>query len=416
MKAKLIFLLVVVFSYYAKAQEMNCGEKGNQMSKYIANKEYDKALAVWNDLKASCPTYSEQIYTLSSQILQYNIEIASPENKEKEVRELIQLYDLYDKNFPYNQNGNFEKRAMALYDNKAGSEDEIYNFLNLAYEKQRNTFTNSQAIFVYFQYFFEKNKSDKSTAGIEKLLDKYNVVSALVENNSQKLPLKADEYSRVIAGLDSYMGDLLTCDNLLPYAQKNYEKHQLDIDWLSATAKALFVKCKSAPIFGTIATQLHSLQPTSKSAYYLATYTLQTGDQNKAVDFFTQSVSLATNKMEKATTAYTIASILSSSDKGKAKEMVQTAIENNPSNGKYFIFLANLYANSVGECGTNAEEKKAIYKLASDTVLKAIAVEPRLKVTCDKMSNNYLKNVVSDNTSKVKEVKIGCWINQTVRF
>lgn len=416
MKAKLIFVLVVVFSYYAKAQEMNCGDKGNQMSKYIANKEYDKALGVWNELKVSCPTYSEQIYTLSSQILQYNIEIASPENKEKEVRELIKLYDLYDKNFPYNQNGNFEKRAMALYDNKAGSEEEIYNFLNLAYEKQRKTFINSQAILVYFQYFFEKNKSDKSTATTEKLIDKYNAITALVENNTQKLPAKADEYSRVIAGLDSYMGDLLVCDNLVPYAQKNYETHKEDTDWLLAMAKTLFVKCKTAPIFGTIATQLHSLKPSSKSAYYLATYTLYTGDQNKAIDFFTQSVSLSVNKMEKATTAYTIASILSSSDKGKAKEMVQTAIENNPSNGKYFIFLANLYANSVDECGSNEEEKKAIYKLASDTVLKAATVEPRLKVTCDKMSNNYLKNVVSNTTSKGKLVKIGCWINQTVQF
>lgn len=416
MRAKLIFLLVVVFSYHAIAQEMNCGDKGNQMSNYIANKEYDKALEVWKELKTICPTYSEQIYTLSSQILQYNIEIAAPENKEKEVRELIQLFDLYDKNFPYNQNGNYEKRAMALYDNKAGSEEEIYNFLNIAFEKQRNTFTNPQAILAYFQYFFEKYKSDKSTATIEKLIDKYNAVTALIEKNTQKIPAKADEYSRVIAGLDSYMVDLLTCDNLVSYAQKNYETHKSDIDWLLATAKGLFVKCKTTPVFGVIAAQLHSLQPTSKSAYYLATYTLQTGDQTKAVLFFTESVSLSSNKIEKATTAYTIASILSSSDKGKAKEMVQIAIENNPSNGKYFIFLANLYANSVGECGTNEDEKKAIYKLASDTVLKAIAVEPRLKVTCDKMSNNYLKNIVSDGASKVKRVTIGCWINQTVQF
>jgi len=99
-----------------------------------------------------------------------------------------------------------------------------------------------------------------------------------------------------------------------------------------------FSKCKTAPIFGTVATQLHSLQPSSKSAYYVANYTLYTGDQNVAIDFFTQSVALSTDKMEKSSTAYTIASILSGSDKGKAKDMALVAIENDPTNGKYYIF------------------------------------------------------------------------------
>jgi len=416
MKTKLFFLLVLVFSHFANAQEVNCGDKESQLSKYVVDQEYTKALDVWNDVKVSCPKYSERIYALGNKVLQYNIEIASPENKEKEVRELLKLYDLYDKNFPSNTNGNFEKRALALYDNKAGTQDEIYNFLELAFQKQKSEFTNPQAIFLYFQYYFEKNKSDKSPATIEKLIDKYNEVNALVEVNAQKLPTKADEYSRVAVGLDSFMSSILVCDNVVPYAQKYYQANKSNIDWLSATAKVLFVKCKTAPIFGTIATQLHSVKPSSKSAYYLATYTLYTGDQNVAVDFFTQSVTLATDKIEKATTAYTVASILSSSDKGKAKDMALLAIDNNPTNGKYFIFLANLYANSINECAANDDEKKAIYKLASDTVLKAGTIEPMLKGTAIKMSNDFLKNVVFDGKSKVKQVKVGCWINQTVQF
>lgn len=416
MKTKLFFLFVLVFSHFAKAQEVNCNDKESQLRKYVVDQEYSKALEVWKEVKISCPKYSEQIYLLGSQVLQYNIETASPENKEKQARELLKLYDLYDKNFPNNQNGNFEKRAMVLYDNKAGTEEEIYNFLELAFEKQKTTFTNPQAIFIYFQYYFEKNKSNLSAATIDKLIDKYNAVNSLLDVNSQKIPAKKEQYTLVVAGLDSYMNPILVCDNLVPYAQKNYEANKLNVDWLYATAKALFGNCKTSPIFGTVATQLHSLKPSSKSAYYIANYTLYTGDQNVAIDFFTQSVALSTDKMEKASTAYTVASILSGSDKGKAKEMALVAIDNDPTNGKYYIFLANLYANSIEECTTSENEKKAIYKLASDTVLKGAVVEPMLKVTCDMMSKDYLKNVVFDAKSKVKEVKIGCWINQTVQF
>ena len=96
--------------------------------------------------------------------------------------------------------------------------------------------------------------------------------------------------------------------------------------------------------------------------------------------------------------------------------MVLNALANNPSNGRYYIFLANLYANSVNECGTNVNERKAIYKLASNTALKAILVEPRLKPTADAMSAEYLKKAFLDGDSKVKSVKIGCWIQQTIQF
>ena len=96
--------------------------------------------------------------------------------------------------------------------------------------------------------------------------------------------------------------------------------------------------------------------------------------------------------------------------------MVLTAIENNPTNGAYYIFLANLYANAVNECATTELEKKALYKLASNTVLKAIAIEPRYKVTAENMSKDYLKNITFAPKAKIKTVKLGCWINQTVQF
>lgn len=416
MKTKLFFLFVIVFSHFANAQEVNCANKEKQLSQFIADSDYAKALDLWNDAKTSCPTFSEKMYVLGSQVLQYNIEIAKPEDKEKNVRELIKLYTQLDKNFPNNKEGSFEKSAMALYNNKAGEEVEIYMLLDKAFELQKSTFTNPQAIFIYFNSFFDKYKSENSSVTIEKLLTKYTSVASLVEENSQKFPEKADENGRVLQGMNSLMDFYLICDNLIPFAQKNFEANKSNPSWLGSIAKSLSVSCKSAPIFETISLELHKVKPSSKSAYYLATFYLNTGKQEKATDYFTQSISLSNDKMEKATTAYVAASVLASSDKGKAKEMILLAIDNNPSNGKNYIFLADLYANGLSECASNDDEKKAIYKLASDTVLKAAQAEPRLKTTSESMSKRYLQNVVVDKKSKVKSVYLGCWINQTVQF
>ncbi len=416
MKTKLYVLLVIFSTPFAKAQVTNCAEKENQLSQFITNKDYKKANETWNDIKLSCPSFSEKQYLLGSNVLQYNIEIAAAKDKEKEVRELIKLYDQYDKNFPENKNGNLEKRAMSLYDNKAGTNDEIFSYLDQAFDKQKTSFSNPQGLLVYFEMYFEKYKSDKSSITIEKLLNKYTSLNSLIEINSQKFTAKASEYGRVASGIDSYLQDILVCDNLIPYAQKNFENNKSDSNWLSVTAKALSVKCGNKPIFESIALELHKIKPTAKSAYYLATYYLNTGNQDKSIDFFKESISLATDKLEKATTSYTAASILASSDKARSKQMILTAIENNPSNGKYYIFLANLYANSIAECATNETEKKAIYKLASDTALKAIAIEPRYKTTAENMSKDYLKNVTFDSKNKLKSVHLGCWIDQTVHF
>ncbi len=51
---------------------------------------------------------------------------------------------------------------MALYENKAGTNDEIFNYLDQAFDKQKTSFSNPQALLVYFEMYFEKYKSDKS--------------------------------------------------------------------------------------------------------------------------------------------------------------------------------------------------------------------------------------------------------------
>lgn len=404
----------MIFAFhFGNAQETNCADKESKLSKYLAENDYAKAKEIWNDIKMNCLTSSEKSLQLGLQLQQYNIEIASREEKEKEVREILGLFKLYDKKFPNNTNSNFEKSAMALYLNKVGTNNEIYSLLDQAFELQKKTFQNPEAIFVYFQLYVEKYKTEKATITIDKLFSKYTDVISLIEINKEMVPANQEIYDRVLVSMESLMKNFMVCENIVSHAKTNFQSKINDIYWLEAVAKMLSVSCKNAPIFESIADELHSKKPTAKSAYYLAIYNLNTAKQDKAIVFFSESVTLENDKMTKATTAYTIASILSTTDKEKSKEMVLLAIENNPLNGKYYIFLGNLYAGAVSECGTNDLEKNAIYKLASDTVLKAILVEPRLKGTSEELSKSYLQKRITSKAS-AKSVKIGCWINQTI--
>lgn len=415
MKAKLFLLLLVICSF-VNAQEKNCVDKEKQLAQFLSDNENKKALDLWNEVKVSCPDYSENLYSLGNRILQYEIEIADSKDKERKVRDLLIFFNQYDKYFPLNKNGNYEKRAIALYTYNVGSPQEVFTNLRMAFEKEKATFANSQAIYNYFELYFAHYKENKSIIPLEELLDKYCAVSSLIAANSTKYPTKKEEYHRVELGIDLLMKDILTKENIVAYAQKKLDSNIIDNSWLEPVARVLSVKCKNLPIFETVAFKLDETNPSSVSAYYVATYYLNTGSQDKAIEWFTKSAELAPTKLEKATTYYAVASILSSSDKATSQKMVLNALENNPTNGRYYIFLANLYANSVEECGTTAVEKNAIYKLASNTVLKAFTVEPRLKPTAEAMSAEYLKRMIFEDNSKAKSATIGCWIQQKVQF
>ena len=288
MKRKLIILLMIFAFQFGTAQETNCADKESKLAKYLSENDYIKAKEVWNDIKMTCLTSSEKSFQLGLQLQQYNIEIASREDKEKEVREILGLFKLYDKTFPNNSNGNFEKSAMALYLNKVGTNNEIYSLLDQAFELQKKTFQDPEAIFVYLQLYVEKYKAEKSTITSDKLLSKYTDVISLIEMNKETVPANQEIYDRVLVSMESLMKDFLVCENIVSHAKNNFQNKTNDVYWLQSVAKMLSVSCKNAPIFESIATELHTRKPSAKSAYYLATYNLNTAKQDKAIEFFSE--------------------------------------------------------------------------------------------------------------------------------
>lgn len=414
MKTKLFTIVFVIIGFFTNAQENICAEKEKQFREFLTNKDFSNANLLWLEVREKCATYNEKIYILGSEILTYNIEMASAETKEAMVRDLLKMYKKYDAVFPNNTNGNAEKSAMALHFNRVGTNEEIYVFLDNAFKNQPQTFTNPEANYLYFKLFFDKFQEGKSSISQEDVIEKYNSVNGLIFNNGRKFPAEVATYNRASSAAKALVNNLLTCTNLTPYFEKNFEKNKEDVSWLLASANTLSEKCKTSKMFETIALQLDKLNPTSESAFFLAEFYHNTRNQTKALENFDKSMQMAKPGLDKSQKAYTIATILSTSDKLKAKQMVQLAIENEPKNGKYYLFLANLYANSLNDCATTEDQQSAIYKLAANVAANAGKIETRLKQTADKSAEQYLKKV--DKKFKGKSVKINCWINETVQL
>lgn len=411
MKLKLFFAVLLAFSTLVKAQE-KCADIEKQLSQYSEELDYKKAYDSWREIYISCPKFSQKSYVLGNQILQYRVETSLGEDKLNAIKELATFYDAFDKNFPENTNGNLVKKASLLYDTKIGSNDEVFALLDAALSKNTNQFTAPKPLFDYYYLLCENYKTKKAT--FNQVFDNYTKTLSVLEKNKNNY--NPEEYATAKMAITNLLEQNLSAENLPVYIESQFENNKNNIDWLTNSGLLLMQKSPKNPILEKVALQIESIQPSFLSSQFLANYNLKNRKQPEAMSYFEKAVTLSQNPVEKADSAYKLATMLMTQDAAKAKQMMDIAIENAPNEGKYYVFLASLYENSISQCATNKEEQAAIYKLASQTVLQAEKVEPRYKTTAQNYSAQYLKKLNSVGKPKKKSVTLSCWINQTVQF
>ncbi|WP_298140419.1 hypothetical protein [Flavobacterium sp.] len=418
---KLCFIVSVFFTGILFSQEINCVEKQKQLSSLINDKDYKQANLLLSEIKTICSSKSEEFFYLGINVLQYNVDIASNETKEKEIRELIKFYDLYDKNFPKNKNGNSINKAMLLFDNGIANQDEIYSNLDKSFQKDKFQFSNPNALFTYFKMFKEKYDDKKNAITFDKFIETYGQVLAVIEKNKTTFPDKSVEFENAKLATNSIVREDFTKENLVSYSENNFKQNANNVEWLSSIAALLFVNASESSIFGAIASQLNSLNPTSKSLYYLADFNLKNKNQEKAIDLLEKSAELSIEKNEKSQIYLTLANMFATRDKSKSKEFIKKIMEISPERGDVYLLLASLYSNSINECATTEIEKKAINRLAKITAETAAKVEPRFKSSLPGIAKKYAnQELTADEIKQVKKsggsITINCWINEKVKF
>ena len=420
MKA-IIFILSIFFITNSNAQKFDCTSKTTEYQAFFKANKIAESYDVWNNVIKNCPKENEVVYTDGIQILQYKIDnAASAEEKEKLVRDVLKLYDQYNKNFPLSTPDFEVNKAMTLVSNKIDAKEEIFNLLDSGFAKASKNVTDVNAIYTYFSIYCERfNNGDKKITA-NSVLEKYTLVNSLL-NELQASKPESKEYKTAQRAIDNLIKDVATCENLEAFYAKNYSENQENTDWITSALLSLSGKCSNKPIFNTLSEKLYSLKVTAQSANFMALGNLKQRKFPEAIKFYYESAELQTNPIEKAKIYYTLATGLLANDLPKSKEYLNKAVASDPKMGKAYLFLAQLYANSANDCGKTDFEKKAVYYLAIQTAKKAPIAEPRLKPTSDKVAKDFeAKSVTAAEISKAKmngkSLSIGCWINETITF
>ncbi len=432
----------------AQAQNPECMTNLSIYAEHAKVKNYDAAYEPWKMVYESCPDINKANFSYGERILEYKIEKSSGAEKDGYIQELLSLYDNSIKYFPtkYTKADVAIDKALLLYDNKMASDEQLFDMLDKAFKEDRENFTNPKALYLYFSSLVDLHGAGKKD--LQDVFDTYDDVTAKLDEENQKLTdvvtkllpkdslgtltkkegsiLKAatvnsESFGKVASSVDSKLGALADCDNLIPLYEKNYEAKKGDVKWVKSAVGRMFSKdCTDDPMFRKLFEAQLALDPSADAYMYGGVLKQKSGDHKGAIADFNKAVELETDSYKKSNILYKIATTVRRSSASQARSYALKAIDANPANGKAYLLIANLYAGSANDCGSTPFEKRAIYWKAAEMARKAGRVDPALSSHASQTAASYdakapTKEMIFSSGMAGQTITFSCWVGGSVK-
>ena len=457
MRKLFIYCLLIFFSLncYSQSKE-ECFSNLSIFAEYAKVKNYDAAYEPWLKVRGECPDINSAIYVYGERILKFYIKNSQGNDKDEYEEDLLDLYDEWLKYFSKSKSGKQQTgkilaiKAQSMLDYKLADPKEIYDVYDEAFKIDPGSFTSPKGLYNYFKIYFNLYKAGNSSVSLESLFEKYEELTekfelemdiytskldALIKKEENDDPLSSREaknkrvYEVNMIACSTYLNNLnaiiakeSTCENLIPLYRKNFDKFKSNSVWLNRAASRMDSKdCSDDPLFVELVEALHELNPSANSAYYLGLLNDKKGDSKTAIQYYNESIELETDNLKKAKTLYKIAlKFKKSRQYSKSRSYANKALKFQPSAGRAYLLIANLYAASANNCGNTQFEKRAIYWLAAKEARKAAAVDASVRRTAKKTAVSYegrapSKTDIFTEGRSGQTISIKCWIGKSIK-
>ena len=400
-------------------------------SKYKNTSNID-AMKSWRWVYSNCPRSTENIYVDGVKMVSYKIKKEKDDAiKSKLIDTLMMVYDQRIKYFPdkhgkpgVQQVGAIEGRKGVDYYKLDPAKNylETYKILGSSIELDKGNAKGPVYVYYFRSITKMAQKGDIDTAAV---VDAYDMISDYIDANILKYekaskPKDVEKWLNIKGNIENTFEPFANCKDLVRIYRKKYDASPEDIDLLKKITKLLDKKdCQESKLYFEATVGLHDLAPSPESAYLIGKMMLKEGKYNEAVPYLEEAI-----KMENETRAYKALIFLaedyqSLNRREKARAVAYKAAKLNPTAGKPYIIIGDLYAASAKDCGNDELTKKVVYWAAVDKYKKARNVEPDLKASMAKRISSYQKYfpptelLFFHNLNEGDSYEVECWINET---
>ncbi|WP_421808707.1 hypothetical protein [Flagellimonas sp.] len=431
----------------AQAQNPECMTNLSIYAEHVKVKNYDAAYEPWKMVYESCPDINKANFSYGERILKAKIESSTGAEKDAHIQDLLALYDNSLKYFPtnYTKAGVAIDKVLLMYENKMASDEELFNMLDKAFQEDQANFKNPRALYLYFSSLVDLHDAGKKD--LQDVFNTYDDVTGKIEEENKQLTdvvtkllpkdslgtltskekrmlraatVNSESYGKVASSVDSKLGALADCDNLIPLYEKSFDEKKGDVKWVKRAVGRMFSKeCTDDPMFRKLFEAQLALDPSADAYMYGGVLKQKSGDMNGALADFNKAVELETDSYKKSEILYKIATTVRRSSSSQARSYALKSIDANPANGKAYLLIANLYGNSANACGDTPFEKRAIYWKAASMARKAATVDPALSGRASQAAASYeakapSKEMIFSSGMAGKTISFSCWVGGSV--
>jgi tetratricopeptide (TPR) repeat protein len=411
---------------------------------YAKAKNYKAAFEPWMWCMDNCPKGSKNIYKYGLKMAMDRYKKATPADKAKAKELIVRVYEQRIVQYP-DHLGKVYSNYAKFMQSSGSSKDVVFNLLEKAFKADPS----GMGVRSIYQYFQEVTNRNKDT-NVQLIFDTYDDVVEAVElkianytktkeklyalkSAGQKLSAKnkrklhaaevnSNALETVTGGLDNILGEVATCDRLIPLYNQNFEANKNNAKWLKRAASRMNAKeCTDDPLFTKLVEALYAADPSPAAAVLAARVAFKKKDEAKAMHFFKEAVDQETDSYKKAGHLFTIAQLLQKKHrKQEARSYARQALKFRPNMGEAYFLIASLYASSANSCGTDELSKRAVFLAAVDKAKKAKAVDPSKAKRANKYIKSYMasaptkKNIFIAGLASGSKYHVKCWINETV--
>ncbi|NNM22651.1 MAG: hypothetical protein HKO54_03785 [Flavobacteriaceae bacterium] len=448
MKTKVTLLVAVLaftFSTKAVAQMDECVTTASLFIEPAKAKNYEAALPHYDKVITECPKYSLATYQYAEKMFKHFVE----KGDISKLTAYEKNFDLQMANYPSKTKvgKNMAKVAQIKFDNKIGTMAEQFAAFDAAYKKDETTFTSPKSLYTYFSLakdLFEAGKKDiqevfdlydvvqekiskeegKYASKLSKLIDKEEAGTELSSKEKKRIKgyeTNLESYGKIKGSIDTKLGSIADCNNLIPLYQRTFPEKKNDVGWLKSAAGKLNAKDCDTPLFYQMVQQLHSLQPSAASAFYLGRLAEKEGKTSDAMNYYNQAVDLETDPNRKVGYYTSIAeNFRKKGSYGQARTYYNKVLDIKPNEGRAYLKIAQMYAQSANSCGSTPFEKRSINWLAAQMADKAARVDPSIASTARSAASSYRQRAPSKTDifsagMAGKSVSFPCWVGGSVR-
>lgn len=430
---------VVLKSQEELLQDQDYTSELSLYTEFYNQGDYKSALPHWRNIYNKYPKSHLNVYIQGSKIFQDFIDKAqTPEEKEKNLQEMMKIYDKRAKYF--GQEGYTAGRKGYIWlKYKMGPDSNLegdalkeavktgYEWVNKSVDEMGKE-TELPVLVLLMQTsnsLFKMGEITKET--MVKNYDKCTgIINTIIKENSDAE--RVAEAQKIQPHIEDIFGKsgAADCEALSAIFKPQFEENGSDVEFIKSMLQRLRrAKCDQSDLFYDASEKLYQLEPSAEAAFNMARRYLKLNDDAKAKEYYKQAMDQETDKELLANYYYEYAYFVYAKEHAysEARSFARKALEIKPDYCDALMLIGDIYVAASSSFQGSAIEKSAVFWLAVDYYTKArqsedCAMEASQKIADYRRHFPNKEDAFMEGLQAGQSYTVQGWINErtTVRF